>query len=417
MNSMVPYNFPLQVAWKTLNLLIERKALLYPTGTAFYVWQRGQRIIVAFDPSAIDTERVNEDFSHRLSTRLHGRRVVRTNSRGLFLQVGFDIPAAPMSLDAKPLDLTQQGSAWDVPMGPTKEGPLWIPFIDGDSYLIGGSRGGGKGGLEHAWIQALLHGGKTLVYAWDGKNGAEFGRYADQPNFRFMTGASMNELQVILKERERQLTQSGYPNVIMHNEAGQDFMMPIALFVDEAADLPDAAKPALAQIIRLFRHVGLHPVICTNQPTVAELFAKTNLKTRIAFRVPTIDNSRVILDYKGAEALPDTRGRGLIIWKGKFVEFQTFTVNYPMPSEEAKRLMSEQAAAKEEPPIISEVQQLAESIRTQWKPEMSKRAVSRLLGKEYAGNSWTSKVDQIIEWLRATTTPSTPVLGLDGASG
>jgi len=75
MNGLTAYNFPAQVAWKTLNLLVERKGLIYPTGTAFYVWQRSNRVIVAFDPSAIQLERVNEDFAHALSTRLHGRRV------------------------------------------------------------------------------------------------------------------------------------------------------------------------------------------------------------------------------------------------------------------------------------------------------------------------------------------------------
>ncbi len=48
----------------------------------------GNRLIVSFDPSAIKLDKVNESFAHDLSTRLKGRKVVRTNSRGLFLQVG-----------------------------------------------------------------------------------------------------------------------------------------------------------------------------------------------------------------------------------------------------------------------------------------------------------------------------------------
>lgn len=417
MTAIVPYNFPQQVAWKTLTLLMERKALLYPTGVAFYVWQREGRLIVAFDPSAIDTERVNDDFMHRLATRLHGRRVVRTNSRGLFLQIGFDIPAAPHALETVKLDLSQQPTPWHVPVGMTAGGPMWIPFLDGDSYLIGGSRGGGKTGEEHAWIQSLLHGGKTLVYAWDGKRGAEFGRYIGNDNFEMIFNGMQGliELQEMLKAREKTLTESGYPNIVMYNEKHIVQILPIALFVDEAADLPDAAKDMLKGMIRLYRHAGLYPVIATNQPTQAEVFAKTNLSTRVAFRVPHHNDSVTMLGYKGAEALPDVRGRGLIVWKGRFVEFQSFEVAYPMPSDETRRRLSEQAGAQDEAPARGdEIAELAESIRGRWDPSMSKRAVGKLLGKDYAG-AWANKITRVIEYLSATTTTIPPVLGLDTA--
>jgi hypothetical protein len=412
MNPLAPYNFIEQVARKTLDVLVTRKAMLYQVGTVFYVWQRGNRIIVAFDPSAIDLKRVNEDFAHELSTRLHGRLVVRTNTRGLFLQVGFDIPTAPMSLDVKPLDLSLQPSPWHLPIGITKDGPLWISLLEGDSFLIGGSRGGGKTGEEHAWIQALLHGGRTLVYAWDGKRGAEFGRYVGSKNFNliFSSLKGLEELQDMLKARESLLALSGHPNIVTHNEeAGREFIPPIALFVDEAADLPDQAKDMLKSMIRLYRHTGLYPIIATNQPTVADVFTKTNLSTRVAFRVPHHNDSIVMLGYRGAEQLPDERGRGLIVWKGRFTEFQSFLVTYPMPSEETRQLLAGQLAAEEVKPAmvhVDEITQLAESIRAQWTPGMSKRAVSKLLGKSYGGATWTYKVDRVIEHLIATTTSS-----------
>lgn len=407
MSAITPYNFILQVAWKVLNLLIERKALLQQVGTAFYLWQLGDRIVVAFDPSAIDTEKVNEDFVHRLSTRLHGRLVVRTNTRGLFLQVGFDIPNAPMALDTKPLELSSQPTPWHVPVGMTRDGQLWISFLEGDSFLIGGSRGNGKTGLEHAWIQALLQGNKTEIYAWDGKRGAEFGRYVGHSNFHLMFSglSALEDLRSILIKRESLLTLSGYPNIVMHNEeAGREFIPPIALFVDEAADLPDAAKDLLKQMIRLYRHAGLYPIIATNQPTQAEVFAKTNLSTRIAFRVPHHTDSITMLGYKGAEALPDVRGRGLIVWKGKFTEFQSYEVTYPMPNEQARQLIIEsQSPKKTEEPRLSELEQLAESIRDRWVLGMSGSAVAALLGKRYAG-SWYDKINQIIDYLSSTST-------------
>lgn len=405
-------NFATDLAWTTLTLLVQRKALLHPSGVAFYVWQRGERIVIGFDPAAIELSRVNDDFTHTLSTRLHGRRVVKTNSRGLFLQVGIEIPRAQMPLETRLLDLSQQPSPWHVPVGMTREGPLWVSLLDGDSFLIGGSRGGGKTGEEHAWIQALLHGSKTLVYAWDGKRGAEFGRYMGRDNFKLLfTGIDgLQELHALLKERETLLATSGHPNIIMYNEANPSVMMlPIALVVDEAADLPETAKDLLKQMIRLYRHAGLYPIIATNQPTQAEVFAKTNLSTRVAFRVPHHNDSVTMLGYKGAETLPDITGRGLIVWRGKFVDFQSFEVTYPMPSPAILQAIGDQLkAVSEQAPGVGDIERMAESIRSQWQPGMSKRATSKLLGKEYAGNAWTSKVNQIYAYLTATTTTDAP---------
>ena len=423
MNSLAPYNFPQQVAWKTLNLLIERKALLHPAGVVFYVWQRGERLIVAFDPSAIDTAKVNEDFAHRLATRLHGRRVIRTNSRGMFRQVGFEIPDAPRALEIISLDLMKQPTPWHVPVGMTKEGPLWISFIEGDSYLIGGSRGGGKTGEEHAWIQALLHGGQTLVYAWDGKRGAEFGRYAGRQNFHLLLGGMkcLSELETLLKEREKKLTESGFPNTVMYNEAPhpRTLMLPIALFVDEAADLPNQAKQLLEGMIRLYRHAGMYPVIATNQPTVASVFTKTNLSTRVAFRVPHHNDSVTMLGYKGAEALPDVRGRGLIVWKGNFIEFQSFEVTYPMPEPGAIQSILEEQT--EEPLAVID-QPLAEDdkseliIKLHEEGKSNTAIVYEIWGK--SGSNFAERMEQvkaILSTAATATASEAPNLPLNGA--
>lgn len=425
MNALTPYNFPEQAAWMTLTLLVQRKALLHPAGVAFYVWQRGERLVIAFDPSAIELNRVNDDFAHTLSTRLHGRRVALTNSRGLFLQVGFEIPKAQMPLQTLPLDLSQQPTPTHVPVGMAADGPLWIDLLEGDSFLIGGSRGGGKSGEVHAWIQSLLRGGQTMVYAWDFKRGAEFARYAGRENFYFRLDAlaMLKELQVLLKEREQILTESGYPNIVTYNEAkkGITILPPIALFVDEAADLPQEAKRQLNAMIRVARHAGLYPVVATNQPTVAELFGKTNLSTRVAFRVPHHNDSITMLGYKGAEALPDVRGRGLIVWKGRFVEFQSFEVTYPMPSEEAAAWLKAELEISvsavptvqppEEDPKTAKIRELIAQGETD-------AAIVREVFRVHGGGSFYKKIEQV-KAIRASSSTSSsvnpPILSLEGA--
>jgi hypothetical protein len=409
-----------RVALKTLRLLIQNKVMHYTSGVAFYLWQRGDRIIVAFDPAAIRLERVNDNFAHALSTGLEGRRVIRTNTRGLFLQVGLETPSASISLsEALPLDLTMQPHPWALPVGMTRDGPLWIPLMGGISFLLGGSTGMGKTGEEHAWIQALLHGGKTLVYAWDGKHSVEFIRYADHPNFKliFQVG-ELEQLQALLHEREQKLVQSGCVNFQMHNdEQPDDPILPIALFVDEAADLPDQAKLLLKQMIRIYRYVGLYPIIATNQTTQAEMFAKTNLSTRVAFRVPQMSDSMSVLGSKGAESLPVECGRGLIIWRGRLVEFKSFKVTFPPVSEAARQLISAAAEAEREAPVQKDDK--AELVRHLHEQGKSNTAIVYEVWDK-AGSAFAERmklVKQILATASTSTASGTPVSPLNGPAG
>jgi hypothetical protein len=409
----VPYNFPYLVARRTLDLLINHK-VMRRQGVVFYVWQRDDRLILAFDTTAVVLDKLNERFAHELSTILRGRRVIRTNSRGIFLQVGFEIPPAPILLDEKvSLDLSKQPSPWHLPIGMTKDGPMWISLMDADSLLVGGTRRMGKSGFTHGLIQALLHGERTQIYAWDGKGGLEYQGYVGNAKFHFISNATRGLLEVrqILEQRKSLLQASGYNSAAQHNAAGQEFIEPIALIVDEIALLDDATKRDLKQMVELYGALGLYPVLATNNPTQAAILVKANLATRICFAVPSFTESLTVLASKGAETLP--KGQGLIAWDARLIEFRPFHVSYPEPTEEQRRRVAElnraqsgSVAAETADPI----QELAESIREQWSPEMSKRAVGRLLGMEYAG-SYARKIDQVIAYLSATTTPENPVSG------
>ncbi len=423
---MAASRFPLVVAYKTWNLLEERKAILYRDKKTFYVWTLAGRVLVIFDPAMVEIRKINQDFAHALSTRLNGRLVVRTNSRGLFLQVDPGVPTALQALEVVPLDLSHQPTPVSVPVGMTGDGPLWISLIDADSVLIGGSRNGGKSGIIHAWIQALLHGGQAIVYGWDKKNGAEFGRYIGHEHFHFGVNAMklLDDVLAVLAEREKKLTQSGQPNIVEYNKAhADDPILPIAFFTDEAADLPDDAKEKLNGIIRLYRHTGFHPVVATNQPTVAEMFGKTNLSTRICFRVPHYNDSITMLGYKGAETLPGVRGRGLIVWGGKFQEFQTFQIVYPMPSDAALRqVMEEQLqATKEAVPYLLEAGPDVESARVVEMIQAGKSdsAIVREVWGVTGGGSYYKMVERV-KALRNTSSSTSSmlpraVLGLEGA--
>jgi hypothetical protein len=413
----VDNNFNVLVAVKTLALLDQRKARLYPDQKTFYVWPRKDRVVVILDPSMIDIGKVNQDFAHRLSTMLRGRLVVRTNSRGLFLQVGLDIPPALSSLISKPLDLSQQPTPYSMPIGSTLSGnDLWVGLMEGDSFLMAGSRGMGKTGLIHGCIQALLHGGKVEVYGFDGKRGVEFSRYIGDPMFRMVHRLSetLAALKTIAASRRRKLLTSGQPNILLYNDLHPDDpMLPIALIIDEAALTNDEEKSGLVEMVERERDTGFYPVLATNRPEASALLVKTNLVTRICFAVPSWNASNMVLGMNGAEALPKEQGRGLIVFKARVTEFQSFRVTYPDPSEETVRMMldrDEVEASIIEPTVelddsySSEVIGMAETIRERWTPELSKSKVSQLFGKGFAGTSWTRKINDVIEYLTSTTT-------------
>lgn len=396
-------NLPVMVAARTLALLDERKARLYPDRKAFYVWAREDRAVVIFDPDAIDLGKVNRDFAHRLSTRMQGRRVVRTNSRGLFLQVGYEIPPALTGFSSAPLDLSKQPSPYHIPIGTAENGrDLWISLQEGDSFLVAGSRGMGKTGLVHGFIQALTRGGGVDVYAFDGKRGTEFGRYAGVQNFHLAMrlGETLAALKAESLERRRRLLKSGYPNAQTYSEAHPDSpMRPVAVIVDEAALLSDEEKAALVELVERERDTGFHPIIATNRPEASALLMKSNLVTRISFAVPSWNSSQMALGMNGAESLEKIQGRGLLVYRAHVVKFQSFRVEYPAPSPEALASLLNEEDAPQGKPAGEDIEKLAEAIRPEWHEGMSGRAVGALLGKPYGG-SWKDKIDKIVEVLR-----------------
>lgn len=337
--------FPAIVAAKTLALLRQKRAILYPSGKVFRVEQRPGRLVVVVFPDQVNQDKVNEGFAHELSTLLYGRPVVFMNHRGLYFQVGREIPPV-VELASIHLDLFTQPTPWSLPIGTTAKGPLWIGLEDADRILIGGLPNGGKSGLLHGVVQALLHGGKTEVWAWDGKDGMEFARYIGKEHFHYLHRngfqRGLAEIAAEAKRRQTFLVQSKCPpSVRVYNRIGKGFLPPIALIVDEIAEVED--QVTLAEFVRLYRAVGVHPIFATNNPSKAGVLAKSQMSTRMSFRTVSHHDSGTILGHTGAEKLPDIQGRGLTMHGGRMVEFQTFTVEFPEISDEALAWLAEQS--------------------------------------------------------------------------
>lgn len=320
------------VASHTLALLYQHRAILHFQGEVFHIFQYSDRFILKFDPAAVIQSRIDDRFAHELSTRLQGRRVVRSNSRGLYLQVGLTIPPH-VELNSVRLDLAKQPGPWSLPLGVTERGELWLDLVEGDSFLLGGTRGFGKSAILHGWIQALVAGGQTLIHVWDGKGGVEFGRYRDRPNVTILDDlrTGLIELQKLTHLRKTLLLRSGKPNITLYNQtvAPVDMLLPVALFVDEATLVSEDARDLLMKIVERERAVGIYPILATNHPEAAKVLCKTNLGTRICLVVPQHYDSQMVLGRSGAQALPKIIGRGLVEHGARMVEFQTFKIEIP----------------------------------------------------------------------------------------
>ncbi|CAG0964699.1 DNA translocase FtsK [Planctomycetaceae bacterium] len=360
------------ISERTLRLLSKSGALVEDSTTRvtqqpiFYAWSREDRLVLVFNPLLLknpDTI-LSSRFRHHLSTILGGRTVMPTNTRGVFLQIGY-WPNPPVSLEPRPLQVREQPDPFSVPIGLTTRGALWLSILKMDSVLIGGSRRMGKTRLLHGWIQALQHGGQTCLYLWDGKpNCAEFRGYIDQAKTTVIGERDLmkglTEVSSLMRDRAQLFAQASVADFHSYNAKSAVKLEPIVLVVDEVAAislLPDA-EPILRAIEDLISRggaFGIYPVLATQRPSATAVrgISKTNLSTRISLPVPSHTDSQIILERVGAEKLPKVQGRLAIIWDAKLIEAQAFTVDLPQGGEVVMaRTSDERSDAQSQPTAV-----------------------------------------------------------------
>ena len=138
-----------------------------------------------------------------------------------------------------------------------------------------------------------------------------------------------------------------FKNRQLNPEHGHEYMPYIVVIVDEFGDLIMTAgkevELPICRIAQLARAVGIHMIIATQRPQASIISGaiKTNFPTRIAFKVASMMDSRVILDRGGANQLIG-KGDMLYLQGGEPVRVQCAFVDTPEVNDICHYIASQQ---------------------------------------------------------------------------
>ncbi|GAA8693602.1 DNA translocase FtsK [Helicobacter pylori] len=192
--------------------------------------------------------------------------------------------------------------------------------------LIAGTTGSGKSVGVNAMILSLLYKNPPdqLKLVMIDPKMVEFSIYTDIPHLLtpIITDPkkAIGALQSVAKEMERRyslMSEYKVKTIDSYNEQAPNNSVEafpyLIVVIDELADLMmtggKEAEFPIARIAQMGRASGLHLIVATQRPSVDVVtgLIKTNLSSRVSFRVGTKIDSKVILDADGAQSL---LGRG-----------------------------------------------------------------------------------------------------------
>ena len=215
-------------------------------------------------------------------------------------------------------------------LGETLHGePVWLDLVKTPHMLIAGTTGSGKSTLLHTIIANLLMFSEIQVHLMDPKS-IEFFQYdnANIPrlNVTYNLDECIAKLQMLNVEME-----SRY--LLMKNDGWKVNNFPyMVLIIDEFADLivqdvTNEFHKLLCKLAQKSRAAGIHIILATQRPSVnvVDGSIKANFPARIACKVASGIDSRIILDTMGAENL---MGAGDALIKAGDMPLQRFQCAY-----------------------------------------------------------------------------------------
>ena len=229
---------------------------------------------------------------------------------------------------ASPKFINSKTNSLTFALGKNVEGEVVCPDITKMPHLlVAGTTGSGKSICLSALLVSLLYkyGPEELRLILVDPKQVEFISYDKLPHLMineilYECDKAIKALNWAIKEMERRyslfkdMTEAGTATKNLdeynaHLPQGEEKLPKIVIVLDEFGDLMLQAKKDIeSRIIKLVqkaRACGIHLILATQRPSVDCItgLIKSNLPTRIGFKVNSFDDARTIFDIGGAEKL------------------------------------------------------------------------------------------------------------------
>lgn len=196
--------------------------------------------------------------------------------------------------------------SWTPPAGAAES--IYSDMLAQTHLLIAGATGSGKSVVINGIIYtAMLQSPESCKFVLIDPKRVELIEYAQLPHtigYASEYNDIIEQLNQAVDEMERRYTAMQAAKIKKSNESH------IYIFIDEFADLMTTAKKEtltpLCRLAQLGRAANIHLIIATQRPTrdIINGQIKVNIDSRLALRCPNAQDSRNIIETKGAEILP-----------------------------------------------------------------------------------------------------------------
>jgi len=193
-----------------------------------------------------------------------------------------------------------------------------VDLVKMPHLLVAGQTGSGKSVFLNSLIVTILYKMDPNICKLvliDPKR-VEFSLFKNVPHLWRPVATQLDKISEVLddlvkemEDRYVELEKVSVKNLEEYNKQASKKLPYIVVVIDELADLmmvsSHSVENQITRLAQLARAIGIHVVMATQRPVVEIMtgLIKSNMPSRIAFKVASKQDSRVILDQNGAEVL------------------------------------------------------------------------------------------------------------------